>query len=228
MAGAALLQSRTRYEDDPAHAVITELTALAQQSTEEQEKSQLEAQKKKIQQLRNAAWEWTGVDGKVMRGCEQLRAHALKLAEEVTGGPGKDGSPDEVLLGALRGEKSGAVSESLWPEVEKMRRKVDGLERKVEATLHHAVRTNAILDALAKQQGIDVQAFGQSQGVDTDRMVGANDSASQNLSLQPASRQAPLASFDRRSGKQKADPTRPSPIRRKAEAEGMTIGFTNP
>ena len=116
----------------------------------------------------------------------------------------------------------------LWPEIQKMRCKVDGLEKKVEAALHYAARTNDILEALAKQQGIDVQAFGKSQSVDTDRTVDPNDSAAQKMSLQPTSRQAPPAAVDRRSGKQKPDTTRPSPIRRKAEADGLIIWFTNP
>jgi hypothetical protein len=119
-----------------------------------------------------------------------------------------------------------------WQEFESVRQKVDGLEKKVDAALQHATRTNAILEALAKQQGVDVEAFATNQGVEMENTVDDNGSGSESLSLSSRSSRSPVpaplpARNDPRASKQKAD-TRPSPIRRKAEAEGIIISSPHP
>ena len=233
------MQSKPNYEDDPAHIVEAEL-ALQSQSLDS-ESSQVAKDLEEIQHLRRAAWEWTNVDGKRMRGCELLQEHAKKLTQEVhgketsTGGP-----PEEVVAAAVRRRaraKGDGIEVPMWQEFEDVRHKVDMLEKKVDTALLHAVRTNSILEALAKQQGIAVcETFDKTQGVETDSTVDDNDSAPDNHFARRTSRSSPVPAplparsdrrSDQRAAKQNAD-TRPSPIRRKAEATGMIISSPHP
>ena len=227
-----LVQSREGYENDPAHIVAAELARQSKGPDSESSRVAKE-QLEQLQHLRSEAWEWTNVDGKRTRGCELLHEHAKKLVQEVTGVQANSaGPPDAALTEAVRRRKkakSEGMEVAIWQQFESVRHRVDGLEKKVDEALQHTKRTNAILDALAKQQGIDVEVFDRNQGVETDSTVDDNDSASERLSRSSRSPvPAPLPPrIDRRAAKQNVD-TRPSPIRRKAEAEGITFSSPRP
>ena len=202
-------QSTAGDQYDPADAVMRELVKQSRQQPGREDS--FEDKLAEIRHLRDAAWEWTDVDGQRMRGCDLLQEHAIKLTEEVTGAADLDrGPPDAVVLQALRArqrrEDGSMTHVDHW-----VRNKVEALERKVDVALRHAARTNDILEALAKQQGVNIPALAVSPHVDTvmSSSVDGDASAAGDELLQPPGKlqKAPLPA--------RGKDLRPSPIRRK-------------
>jgi len=197
------------YEKDPARAVLNKLGELLDRSNESDVRH---GQIQELESLRTAAWEWTNVDGSVMRGCEQLQLHAHKLTEEMTGShaAGSRGPPDAALSRAVRarlGAGGGLESSTqlvhemedthnevheTHSELQQMKQhmqgRMDGLEQKVEKTLRFMEHTHSILEALAQRQGVAVEPF-----------VFEQDQA-EDLQLLEGEPEASKASGDRGSG----------------------------
>lgn len=192
------LQTEAEYQDDPAKAVINALKVRAK--AHPQEKNALMIKKADIKRWRKAAWEWTDVNGKRMRGCEQLQQFAMDLTQAWTyTHDTAHGVSEEVrdLMGASQTNNVGAEAgdvqlNALTKKVNTLATTVDKLNGKVDQALEHAEHTRAILDALAKNQG---------------------------LSLPPA----PLPARDRRT----SNSTDKNAIRRTAEKLGVAVP-TNP
>ena len=235
----------------------------------------------RIEELREAAWEWTGVDGNVMRGCEQLQSHAKKLTRLMTGGQpviqaagsGRSaGPPEDVRMRAVHhrqvdrhgGLAAGSGSsgylvrelEGTHKEVHETNQSTKSLEMRMDRMERQMAHTHMIIEALATKQGVDIPPMPLTVDVgdqnDTwfrpiEGEPEAGDGKPEREALTPprgdgspgvAATPAPLPARDgigsgrmkvtsRTSSQMETQDLR-SPIRRKAEAEGRTIGNGRP
>ena len=237
---------------DPAMAVLMKLKSLAGDTDD----SEFQETFDQIQTLRDAAWEWTGVDGNRMRGCEQLQDHAKKLTRQMTGGsPARAGGgpPESVRQRAVHARElmatkaGGGAGQAEYivqlagthaevhetnEHTKSIEMRMEFMERQMSTALQYVEHTHMIMEALADQQGVTVPPMPEHNDGTRFRPIegepAAEDGKPEREVLTPPRAETPVPLPARGSAtsslRSSSKEDHRSPIRRKAEAEGRTIG----